>query len=246
MMELLNTIDSKLLLFFNSFHCGFFDNFMSIATGRYIWLPFYLALVVMIIRNQGWKRGILWILALSLAVGLADQICASIIRPLVGRMRPSNEMNPISQFVHTVGGYRGGQFGFPSCHGSNSFALATLVCLLIKRKTVRLVITGWALLNVYSRVYLGVHYPGDLFCGAIIGICTALIVYRLMNKMIAALHIDAVAAEDTERQSEEFGSHLGLATASEASVIHNGAAMKLTVPGIVFLSTLLIIAAVAI
>lgn len=240
MIDFLNTLDSNILLFFNSFHCDFLDKFMWVVTGKYIWLPFYLAVVVLILRNQGWKKGLIWILALLLAVGIADQICASIIRPMVGRLRPSNELNPISQFVHIVDGYRGGAYGFPSCHGSNSFALATLVCLLIRRFSTRAFICGWALLNVYSRIYLGVHYPGDIFCGAIIGICMGLIVYFSLKKILNRLGRNSEGKLIMEENISSYDS-LSLETATSSSAIAMEGRWKFAVPGIVFLTTLLAI-----
>lgn len=91
-----------------------------------------------------------------------------------GRLRPSNPENPLSEMVHIVGGYRGGSYGFPSCHAANSFALASFLILLFANRKLSLFIFAWAVLNSYSRVYLGVHYPGDLLVGAIIGTAAGL------------------------------------------------------------------------
>lgn len=87
---------------------------------------------------------------------------------------PSNPANPLSEMVHIVGGYRGGSYGFPSCHAANSFALASFLTLLFANRKLSLFIFAWAVLNSYSRVYLGVHYPGDLLVGAIIGTAAGL------------------------------------------------------------------------
>lgn len=89
-------------------------------------------------------------------------------------VRPSNPANPLSEMVHIVGGYRGGSYGFPSCHAANSFALASFLILLFANRKLSLFIFAWAVLNSYSRVYLGVHYPGDLLVGAIIGTAAGL------------------------------------------------------------------------
>lgn len=100
--------------------------------------------------------------------------CATLIRPEVCRLRPSNPSNPLSEMVHIVGGYRGGSYGFPSCHAANSFALASFLTLLFANRKLSLFIFAWAVLNSYSRLYLGVHYPGDLLVGAIIGTAAGL------------------------------------------------------------------------
>lgn len=109
------------------------------------------------------------LVCVALAITIADQVCATLIRPEVCRLRPSNPENPLSEMVHIVGGYRGGSYGFPSCHAANSFALASFLTLLFANRKLSLFIFAWAVLNSYSRVYLGVHYPGDLLVGAIIG-----------------------------------------------------------------------------
>lgn len=101
-------------------------------------------------------------------------VCHALIRPEVCRLRPSNPENPLSEMVHIVGGYRGGSYGFPSCHAANSFALASFLTLLFANRKLSLFIFAWAVLNSYSRVYLGVHYPGDLLVGAIIGTAAGL------------------------------------------------------------------------
>lgn len=87
---------------------------------------------------------------------------------------PLQSRNPLSEMVHIVWGYRGGSYGFPSCHAANSFALASFLILLFANRKLSLFIFAWAVLNSYSRVYLGVHHPGDLLVGAIIGTAAGL------------------------------------------------------------------------
>jgi len=158
MIETLDSLDSQIFLFFNGMHCDFLDSFMSIATGRFVWIPLYCALLFMLVRLKGWLAAMMWLAAIAVTIALADQLCATVIRPLVARYRPANLLNPLSEFVHIVDGYRGGRYGFPSCHGANTFALATIMTLIVRRRKFALFIAGWALLNCYSRLYLGVHY----------------------------------------------------------------------------------------
>lgn len=174
----LDALDSQLLLFFNGMHNGYFDSFMSIATGRFIWIPLYLSLFLLLVRLKGLRTAAIWLVAVAVTIALADQICATVIRPLVARYRPANQLNPLSEFVHIVNGYRGGRYGFPSCHGANTFALVTIMSLIVRRRGFTLFMTAWALLNCYSRMYLGVHYPGDLIVGAAIGAVCGAAVYK--------------------------------------------------------------------
>lgn len=179
MIEYLNQLDASVLLFFNGMHSPFFDKFMMLCTGRFIWIPMYATILFILLKSFKPKLVLLYIVAIALAITLTDQTCASIIRPIVERMRPSNPGNPLSEYVHLVNGYRGGSYGFPSCHAANSFALAVFIGCLVRRWRLTTFIFGWAILNSYSRLYLGVHYPGDLLIGAAVGSLFGYFCYRV-------------------------------------------------------------------
>lgn len=183
-IETLNSLDNSIFLTINGLHAEWADGPMKFLTGRLPWVPFYLILAWFAIYKKGWKQGIIIILLTGLAVGLADWICATAIRPFVERLRPSNLENPISSLTHIVNGYRSGRYGFPSCHAANTFALATFFSLAMKRRWLTAVMFCWALLLCYSRVYLGVHYPGDLLVGATIGALIALALYKWLYPAI--------------------------------------------------------------
>ena len=187
MIDWLNTIDTQVFLALNGLHAPYFDVFMKLFTGKWIWVPMYAAVLFAVVRNYRWRQTLAvlvcnyrWrqtlavLVCVALAITIADQVCATLIRPEVCRLRPSNPANPLSEMVHIVGGYRGGSYGFPSCHAANSFALASFLILLFANRKLSLFIFAWAVLNSYSRVYLGVHYPGDLLVGAIIGTAAGL------------------------------------------------------------------------
>ncbi len=163
-------IDTSVFLYLNGLHSGFFDTFMWLYTGRFIWVPLYVAILVMMVRAWGWRKALAVALATGLCVALADQICATVLRPIFCRPRPSNMAeSPIAHLVTTVNDYRGGRYGFPSCHGANSFALAVATIIAVRSRRYALMILLWAVVNCYTRIYLGVHYPGDLLTGALIG-----------------------------------------------------------------------------
>ncbi len=181
MLEFLNHIDTSVFLFFNGMHTPFLDRFMMLFTGRFIWIPMYAAILIVLLRTHGVKSAGIYVLAIALAITLTDQTCATFIRPMVERLRPSNLENPLSALTIVVDDYRGGSYGFPSCHSANSFALATFMAFLFPRRRMLMFIFGWAALNSYTRLYLGVHYPGDLLVGAVIGSAFGYLCYRIAN-----------------------------------------------------------------
>lgn len=185
----LSDIDARLLLIVNGAHSPFFDSVMWCVSGRWIWVPFYAVLAYLLFRRMSWKRASICLVTIGLIILAADQTCATLIRPEIGRLRPANLNNPLSSFVHVVNGYRGGRYGFPSCHAANTFALAVFMSLVIRHKWFTVMMFSWAFIVSYSRMYLGVHYFGDLFCGATIGSLFAVLFYYLQNYLFKRLNI---------------------------------------------------------
>lgn len=185
----LSDIDARLLLIVNGAHSPFFDSVMWCISGRWIWIPFYVVLAYLLFRRMSWKRASICLVTIGLIILAADQTCATLIRSEIGRLRPANLNNPLSSFVHVVNGYRGGRYGFPSCHAANTFALAVFMSLVIRHKWFTVMMFSWAFVVSYSRMYLGVHYFGDLFCGATIGSLFAVLFYYLQNYLFKRLNI---------------------------------------------------------
>lgn len=171
-------MDTDLLLFINGMHNTFFDSFMSSYSGKLVWIPLYASILYVIFRNFSWRVALLCVVAVALTITFADQVCSSAIRPTVERLRPSRAPE-LDGLVHIVNGYRGGRYGFPSCHAANTFGLACFLGLLLRKRWLTVYMVFWALLTCYSRAYLGVHYPGDLLVGALVGSAGAFLMYRL-------------------------------------------------------------------
>lgn len=176
-------VDTNVFLFINRMHNTFFDYFMSAYSGKWEWIPMYAAILYVMMRNFSWKVTLMCIIAVALTITFADQVCATVMRPFFERMRPSNLNNPLSEMVHIVNDHRGGRYGFPSCHAANTFGLAFFVFFLFRQKWLTCYMMTWAFLTCYSRVYLGVHYPGDLLVGTIVGLVGAYLVYRIFMKV---------------------------------------------------------------
>lgn len=177
MLETLHQIDTEIFLWLNNHTGWWLDNFMWMFSGKLTWAFFYLAILLGMWYRYGWKRALGLLLLVALIIAVCDQTCGHYVRKSLQRLRPSNLENPISHMVHIVNNYRGGPYGFPSCHAANSFALATFVSLLFRRWFLTLGMFLWALITAYSRVILGVHYTGDLMIGAIAGVLIATAAY---------------------------------------------------------------------
>lgn len=179
----LTDLDTDMLLAVNGWKHAWADQFMYAYSGKWVWAPFYASILYVLFKNYHWKVVLGCLIAIGLTITFADQVGASLIRPIVERMRPSNPANPISSMVEVVNGYRGGRFGFPSCHAANTAGLAFFLLFLWKNRAVGIFIIVWALLTCYSRSYLGVHYPGDLLAGILLGLIAAAIFYTLFKRL---------------------------------------------------------------
>lgn len=185
---MLGQLDGQLMLFLNGLHTAWLDPVMYAASGRFIWAPLYLLLAVMVIRKAGWRNACVAFLLIALTIAAADQLCSSLLRPRFCRMRPSNPDNPISAFIHIVNDYRGGRYGFPSCHAANTFALVVFLARTVMRRTATSLLLLWAAFVSYTRIYLGVHYPGDLAVGAAIGSGVAWCLSSVYQRVSAMAH----------------------------------------------------------
>lgn len=180
-IEQLKWVDTQVFLFFNGLHNTYWDYFMTMYSDRFIWIPFYLSFIYVMIRNFHTKVILACLAVISAIIFISDQTTSSVLKPMVERMRPSNLENPISPMVHVVFNYRGGRFGFPSSHASNAWSMAFFAMYLVRRNKLTAFLFGWAFLMSYSRIYLGVHYPGDLLVGTLIGFITATLCYHVFK-----------------------------------------------------------------
>jgi len=163
MLNKIIELDKALMIFFNkSITNSLFDFIMPIITSK-DFLTVIGTLLIFYLAVFCGKKGKIAILVLIFAAGASDAICAQIIKPWVGRMRPSHEFN---EFINLLVS-KGGKWSFPSNHAANSFAFATVLSYFFEQKKV--VLFALASIIAFSRVYVGVHYPLDIICGAIIG-----------------------------------------------------------------------------
>ncbi len=177
-MDKLIEWDIEAFLWLNDLHASWLDPVMYFLTNTLAWTPLFLVLLYLMVRVHG-KQTWIFLLALTLTIACADQVTSSLMKPYFARLRPSH--NPeIAAAVHIVNEYKGGRYGFASSHAANTFGAATFLFLLLRgRYPAAKWLFLWAVLVSYTRIYLGVHYPGDLIVGGTVGAAFAWLFYRL-------------------------------------------------------------------
>ncbi|MFO7620198.1 MAG: phosphatase PAP2 family protein [Bacteroidales bacterium] len=173
---MLEELDQQLFNFINSRNSEFWDFVMYSISRVLVWVPLYIAIFIALGQKYGRKTFFI-LLFVVLTVALADQTSV-FIKNSFQRLRPCHA-EELQGMVHLVKGHCGGRFGFVSSHAANSFSIALLSLLLIKRRWFSISILIWAAVVGYSRIYLGVHYPGDVICGSLLGASIGWLIYRL-------------------------------------------------------------------
>jgi undecaprenyl-diphosphatase len=155
------------------------DLMVFLTSGRLSWHIFVLASLFMVIRKG--KTGFLVILLALFAVGFSDFVASGILKPLVQRIRPCFALDHVRLLITQPKSY-----SFASSHAANSSAVATVTWIFFHRGVlVEKLFTGLMILCAlavsFSRVYVGVHYPGDVLVGMVIGICCAFLIYLVFS-----------------------------------------------------------------
>ncbi|MCR4603632.1 MAG: phosphatase PAP2 family protein [Prevotella sp.] len=177
-------LDKQWLLALNGSDSLFLDSLVKTLTTATTWIPLYVALIYIVIKNSDSMKKVLLIVGCALlCVFLAGSLDDMIVKPLVGRWRPTRDPD-IGMAVDIVNGYRGGRFGFFSAHASNTFSLAVFLTLVIRSRLLGVALVTWSLVNCWTRLYLGVHYPGDVVVGLLWGGVVATGVWYLYTRLI--------------------------------------------------------------
>ena len=202
MLETLKNLDLSVFLALNGCHSPYWDTFMYLFTGKWVWVPLYASILFVLFRNLNWRMVLFTAVGFALVITLAHQLCSSVLRPVFERPRPSQEP-ALADIVHLVNGKRGGRFGFPSCHAANTFALAAFVMLLFRSRAITWFFMLWAVVTCYTRVYIGVHYPGDLLFGTLVGLAAGALVYSLYRLALRVYPLQRLLRYSRDRRFVE-------------------------------------------
>ncbi len=182
MLEQLIQFDKEFFLAINQgLSNPVFDWLLPIMRNPFTWAPLYLFLIIFLIKHYG-KMGILIVVFTLANFAITDGVSSHLIKKNVKRIRPCNDI----EFKHDVN-IRvrcGSGFSFTSSHATNHFGMAIFLIVLLRRKWKPVLWIGltWAFLISFSQIYVGVHYPFDILCGAILGSTIGLINGNLFKR----------------------------------------------------------------
>lgn len=177
-------VDRYILSFFNGSESVFVDGVVTILTSGFTWVLLYLVLFYIVIKNNDTMSQIgITIGCVLLCLLFADGLADGIVKPLVARPRPLNDPF-IKHTIDIVAGSYDRQYSFFSAHAANTFSLAIFFSLHFRRKAITVVLVAWSLLNCWTRLYMGMHYPSDIVVGLLWGFCVGGGVWSLFRRRL--------------------------------------------------------------
>lgn len=176
-------MDMQVLSLFNGSDNIMLDQMVQILTSGLTWIPLYVMLFFVVMRNNETMGQIALVVGSAIfCVLFADGLVDGIIKQLAERWRPSNDPT-FKYMVQVVDDIRLKGYSFCSAHAANTMSLAVFFSLLVRSKLLTITLVTWSLINCWTRLYLGVHYPSDILCGMMIGIVVGILVYLLYYKI---------------------------------------------------------------
>lgn len=187
-------LDQRLTLAINGSDSLFWDNVMYVVTNTFSWSLVIVMLIVILFRNNNWKEFFLILLFIGLMLAFADQLCSGISKPMFARWRPTQDPQ-LMYMIDTVRDYRGGRYGFFSGHACNTSCMAMFLAWLFRSGKVTFTLFFWSVTTTFTRLYLGVHYLGDVTVGFTLGCIIGFVFYLLMHRMLNRIHTSRLISE---------------------------------------------------
>ena len=188
----LQNVDRAALLAVNGSNSLFLDSVVHVLTTATTWIPLYLSLFYIVVKNHNTVQRIAIIVGCAgLCILFAGAMDDLIVKPTVARWRPTHDP-VIGTLVDVVDGYRGGKYGFFSAHACNTFSIAIFFCWLVRSKVLSFTLVLWSFVNCWTRLYLGVHFPGDILVGLTWGFTVGTSVYFFYLRVLRKMHVEEV------------------------------------------------------
>ena len=184
-LQTIESADKQLLLAVNGSDSLYLDRLVLILTHGATWIPLYLSLFYLVLNNNPNVRKVLNVLVtVGIVYLLAGGLDDAIVKDLVARWRPSHDPE-IGMKVDIVDGYRSYKYGFFSAHAANTFSVAILFYWLVRSRLLSVTLIFWSFLNCWTRMYLGLHFPGDILCGLLWGGVVGTSVYFFHRRLLS-------------------------------------------------------------
>lgn len=172
-------IDNNILFALNGSESMFVDSLSLNLTSGYTWIPLYIALLFLVIKNnEKWSYIMLIISCVGLSLLLSGSVSDMIVKDAVQRLRPINEP-ALNGIITPIRDYHVSGYSFYSSHAANTMSVAVFFILLVRSRLLGIALVLWSIVNGWTRIYLGVHYPSDVLTGFLCGIMAGTISYLL-------------------------------------------------------------------
>lgn len=183
-MERVLELDTNVFWWINSHHCGVLDWIMWVLSQGWSWVIVLVAVIIFVTLKYEPKKWWVVLVGLILCILIGDRISVMCFKDVFCRPRPCHALEGVTMFRTNCGG----QYGFVSSHAANVFTFAVFLAMRYRkmpRKTkfywLGFGLLSWATLVCYSRPYLGKHYPGDVICGALLGVALGFLIWWLIG-----------------------------------------------------------------
>src|SRR5690606_28646301 len=182
-MEQLIEFDKELFLLLNNLGNPVWDDFWNILTNKWSSIPLYAVLIYLLYKSLGLKGAIISIILVAGMITITDQL-ANVFKDAFQRPRPCRQEG-VMEFARIIA-ERCGRYGYFSAHAASSAALALYMGLILKPFYSKIfpILIIWAAMVAYSRIYVGVHYPGDILTGMLLGVIVGWIFYKIQQSLL--------------------------------------------------------------